>query len=75
VGAVKTTQSAEFKIAVNTWTCYFKYENPSKFENVEETTIGCLQVHRWRNKTNPHPTASSSPPGRHTLYLRRPLRS
>jgi hypothetical protein len=39
VGAVKTRQSAESKIAVNTWTCYFEYESPSKFENVEETTI------------------------------------
>ena len=39
MGAVKTRQSAESKIAVNTWTCYFKYESPSKFENVEETTI------------------------------------
>jgi hypothetical protein len=39
VGAVKTRQSAESKIAVNTWTCYSKYESPSKFENVEETTI------------------------------------
>jgi hypothetical protein len=39
VGAVKTAQSAESKIAVNTWTCYFKYENPSKFESVKETTI------------------------------------
>jgi hypothetical protein len=39
VGAVQTRQSAESKIAVNTWTCYFKYESPRKFENVEETTI------------------------------------
>ena len=39
MGAVKTRQSAESKIAVNTWTCYSKYESPSKFENVEETTI------------------------------------
>jgi hypothetical protein len=39
VGAVKTKQSSESKIAVNTWTCYFKYESPSKFENVEGTTI------------------------------------
>jgi hypothetical protein len=39
VGAVKTRQSDESKIAVNTWTCYIKYESPRKFENVEETTI------------------------------------
>ena len=37
--AVKTRQSAESKIAFNTWTCYSKYKSPSKFENVEETTI------------------------------------
>ena len=35
----KTRQNAKFKLAINTWTCHFKYKSPSKFENgVEEKT-------------------------------------
>jgi hypothetical protein len=64
VEAVKTRQSAVSKIVVNTWTCYIKYESPSKFEKIEETTIEVFASTQVEEENNPHPTAPSSPPRR-----------
>ena len=53
MGAVKTRQSAVSKIAVNTWTCYIKYESPSKFEKIEETTIEVFASTQVEEENNP----------------------
>jgi hypothetical protein len=50
--------------AVNTWTCYTKYESPSKFEKFEETTIEVFASTQVEEENNPHPIAPSSPPRR-----------